>query len=349
MHGGGRWGERAGWSRQAKLDYLSRVCKSQWHAILIKLFESPQILGKFEQLFDDLNKKQNYYEILIAILILSVLGRVPTLEILVDLAGPRVLETGFKRDSAIREMIDFNSGEVRLRSSVAGEFILKRIADPNATVQTLISLAKAAHKLKAVSLYYSDMLRVLSRFGNLQTLLPEAGRGKAILHYYETIKVFDFYQTNPLFWLQYAIACLFFEDFDRADKYFDAAYSFAKKMQSYDSYQIDNHYARYLLMRAIHSGDASKCMADFRNARTIILTQMQKERLYYPFRVATALLQFYQAFAPSLNDDQKNEIVRLAKTISDRIAKLPELQQRNRYVASCWKSMQVILQAQNSP
>jgi len=152
-----------------------------------------------------------------------------------------------------------------------------------------------------------------------------------------------------LFWLQYAIACLFFEDFDRADKYFDAAYSFAKKMQSYDSYQIDNHYARYLLMRAIHSGDASKCMADFRNARTIILTQMQKERLYYPFRVATALLQFYQAFAPSLNDDQKNEIVRLAKTISDRIAKLPELQQRNRYVASCWKSMQVILQAQNSP
>lgn len=341
----GLWGDKTAWLRERKIEYLSRVCRAQWHAILLRLFESPQILRKFNEIFDDLKTRRNYYEVLITLLVLSVLVEVPSVEMLVDMLGPRVLETGFKRDPAIREVVDFKLDEVKFRSSAAGEFILKRIADPNATVEVLISLARSAHKLKDVSVYYHQMLTALARFGNLQHLLPETGRAKAIFHYYETIKVFNFYQTDPLFWLQYAIAGLVFEEFDRAEKYFDAAYSFAQRRGAYDSYQIDNHYARFLLVRAMHSSDASRCMIDFRRARTLILTQMQRERLHYSYRVATTLWPFYGLFSRSLSEKEKNEIKDAARTIADRIDKLPDALQRNRSVNECSIAMQKILQS----
>lgn len=340
----GLWGEQSAWMPNEKARYLSRVCRGEWHAVLLKLFESPQILAKLNRIFDDLNKKQNYYEVLIALLILSVLDRVPSLDMLLDLAGSRILETGFKRDPAIGEVVDFKSGQVKLRSPVVGQFILKRIADPNITVKALISLARSTHKIAAESRYYFDLLRAFARFTNLQSLLPETGRMNACLHYYETIKTLEFYQTDPLFWLQYAMACLVFEDFDRARKYFEAAYSYAKKRGSFDSYQIDNHYARFLLMRAIHSRDASNCMVDFRSARKIILNQMQNERMNYPYRVATVIANFYEAFAPSLSDEYRSEIARTAQSIADRIEKLPEVQQRNRIVVESWEAMQRVLQ-----
>lgn len=342
----GLWGGSATWSKPQKVDHLRRACHSQWHAILIRLFESPEIRRRLDTLFEDLRKKRNYYDVLVALMILSVLEYVPSVEALPDLAGPRVLETGFKRDPAIREVVDFKSGEIRLRSSVVGEFVLRQIADPNATVQVLISLAKSAHKFRFASPFYLGMLKALARFSNLQHLLPETGSKAAIFGYYETIKVLDFYRTAPLFWLQYAIAGLVFNEFDRAKKYFDAAYSFARGRGTYDSHQIDNHYARFLLVRAIHSRDASRCMADFRAARHLILTQMQRERLHYPYRVATTFAEFYEVFAPSLGEKEKGEIISAAKAVGDRIGKLPDSLQKRRQVIDCLKAMEMIIRPQ---
>jgi hypothetical protein len=341
----GLWGEMAAWAQKQKLDYLSRVCRAQWQSILIKIFESPQILSRFESLFDDLRKKQNYYQVLLTILAFSVIGHVPSLSTLVDFCGRHILEPGLKRDPAIREVIDFDKGEVRLRSSVAAEFILKHIADPNTTVEVVVGLARTADKLSAASSQFFELFKNITRFSSLQGLFPEKDRAKTIYRYYEAIKSLNNARVNPQFWLQYAIACLVFEDYARAEKYFEAAYSYAEQRESYDSYQIDNHYARFLLMRAINNGDVSKCMPAFRNARKIIFGQMENERLHYPYRVAATLGEFYDAFAPSLDMQQRAEIKRAAKFISDRIEKLPRERQNQRSVISCWHSMQRIIGA----
>lgn len=339
----GLWGEKASWLSQQKRDYLVRVCASEWHAILIGLFESPQIRSRFEALFDDIQKEQNFHRVLIAILILTVLGKGPSLLALVDLCGPRVLETAFRRDPAIREIIDFSQGEIQLRSSVAGGFILKQIADPNSTIDVLISLARASDKSADVSPYYYDVCKSLARYSNLQHVLPEKDRGKATLQYYESVKDLQSYRSNPLFWLQYAIACLVIEEFERAGRYFDTAYSLAETRNTYDTYQIDNHYARFLLMRSLRRGDVVNCMADFRSARTILFGQMENERLHYPYRVAAVLGDFFSTFANLLKPEDREEIVRAARNISERIGKLPRSRQQNETVDRCRRVMEEII------
>lgn len=39
----GLWGTSAAWSRERKVEYIFRVCIAEWHAILLKLFESPRL------------------------------------------------------------------------------------------------------------------------------------------------------------------------------------------------------------------------------------------------------------------------------------------------------------------
>jgi hypothetical protein len=136
---------------------------------------------------------------------------------------------------------------------------------------------------------------------------------------------------------------LVFEDFERAGKYFATAYSFAEAKDVYDSYQIDNHYARFLLMRAMRSGDVGGCMAAFRDARKLLSEEIQNERLHYPFRVAKLIGEFYDTFASALPPADKGEIGRAAKFISERIGKLPLERQRHRSVTECADAMEHVL------
>lgn len=255
-----------------------------------------------------------------------------------------MLETGFRRDPAVREIIDFSSGEVRLRSAAAAEYVLKQIVDPNVIVHVLITLAKAADKASAASAQAFSVLKSLMRFSSLQFILPEAEKAKAVLRFYESIKNLHSCRTNPLFWLQYAIGCVVVEEFERSEKYFESAYAFAKERDNFDTYQIDNHYARFLLTRAARSGDVVSGMPAFRKARTIIFQQIANERLHYPYRVATTVAEFYDSLASTLDKAQKEEIARAAKFILERIEQLPPDRQEQRHVADCWVAMGRILE-----
>jgi hypothetical protein len=199
------------------------------------------MLSRFENILEHMNKEREYYDGMLAILALTLMDYPPSITTLVDLCGDRVLEPGFRRDAAIRELIDFSGGEVRIRSSIAAEFVLRRIANPNTVVSVLLRIAKAAERAAYASRYHYGLFKRLMLFSNVQQLFPENERRRGVMRYYEGVKVLGRARNNPLFWLQYAIACLVFEDLERAGTYFETAYSFAKDLNQYDTFQIDNH------------------------------------------------------------------------------------------------------------
>ena len=225
----GLWGEHAAQSGTRKDNILKRTCRSEFHAILMRLFESPQIVSRFNKILEPLNLRRDHFRSVVAILVLTLLNYTPTLDILIALCGNGVLESSFKRDPAIQELVDFDRSAVRMRSSIAAQAILLKIADPNITVDVLIEIIRAAERASAVSFLYSSLVKTLMRFTSLQRLLPERNRRAATIRYYEAIKNLEVARRNPLFWLQYAIACTVQEDFERAEKYFDTAYSFAEQ------------------------------------------------------------------------------------------------------------------------
>jgi hypothetical protein len=178
--------------------------------------------------------------------------------------GPGTLsKTRFRRDPLVSNFIDFSQNEILLKSPIAAQYVLKQIADPAFVVSVLTKLAKRADTVAFMSRRYQRMLSNLMIFSNLQLVLPQDGRARAVISYYESIKDLRHCRESPLFWLQYAIACLVIEDLDRSGRYFDTSYSFAYK-QSFNTYQIDNHYARFLLVQAIRKLEADPAMENFR-------------------------------------------------------------------------------------
>ncbi len=125
--------------------------------------------------------------------------------------------------------------------------------------------------------------------------------------------------------------------------YFDNAYSFAEDMYAYDSYQIDNHYARFLLERIVFLRDAASAMGVFREARGLIFAQFVNERLHYPYRVAANWGTFYTTFRAGFTDAEKKEIRDAAAYVSKRIEALPPDRSSHRSVTECRQAMQLIL------
>jgi hypothetical protein len=344
----GLWGNKAAWSRARKRQFLDQDCRAEFHAILLKLLESPDILARFSTIFDALNYKKDYYEVVATILVLDVLGAMPRLDVLVNLWGDHILgRAAFRQDGTVRQLLDFNTGRITLRSSVASQFILKRLVDINVLIDVLVHIARQADKLASVSDYYFDLLRELMRFGRLQYLLPESGRRQGIVRYYESIKDLNACRRHPLFWLQYAIACLTMNDLDRAEVYFNTSYSLAEIRSGFDTYQIDNHYARFLLVTAIENNDQNTCMQNFRRARKIVNEQITKERLRYPYRIAAMYADFFECFEGRLSMSDKTEIGRAARFVAERIAKLPEDRQLEKQIVRCRAAMEKVLGSVN--
>ena len=121
-------------------------------------------------------------------------------------------------------------------------------------------------------------------------------------------------------------------ELDRAEKYFETAYALARS-RGYATFQIDNHFARFLLLRAIESGDHETCMASFRGARNIIENQIKDDRFHYPFRVARTYHMFYEKFESRVTPSHKEEVGRAAEYISRRIEALPNERRSQRDVA----------------
>ena len=95
----------------------------------------------------------------------------------------------------------------------------------------------------------------------------------------------------------------------------------------------------------IESNDSETCMQYFRKARKIINEQIKRERLHYPYRVATLYALFYDKFYLSLNDKSKEEVVKAATFVANRIKTLPERRQQQRYVSNCADAMNYIIES----
>ena len=340
----GLWGQRASWPRQHKISHLQYQCRSQFNQVLLDILESPQILSRFRTIMDAIKQQGDYYEVIISILVLTVLQYRPSVETLVDIWDMRVLENRFRQSDAVRQLLDFSQGEVSLHSTVAARYLLQQVADANVIVEVLTRIARVADRAAGAPLHYYDLLRNLMRFGSLQLLLPERNRRGAVIKYYENIKNLYAARNQPQFWLQYAIATLVMDDLVRSEKYFATAYSLAYARDGYDTYMIDNHYARYLLVAAKQSSDVDSAVKMFQEAQELLEPQLARERRHYSYRVASLYRDFFDAWQGTLSPDQKARVGRAARYVADRIANLPERRSQQKYVAECTDAMKYLIQ-----
>ncbi|RRD61434.1 SIR2 family protein [Tannerella forsythia] len=320
----GLWGRYSTYHNDRKLEFISdpTKCRKNIRLLLLKLLNSPDIISRFSNVISTIQNKRNYYEAIVLLLVSKIFNFNIDLDDLVYALDDEVLnKPSFQKDPVVREFVNFDENRIVVKSAVLAETILSNVMGSRGIVDTLIKICKRLDNRRDDK-NIKIILREVISFSNLQRILQkDTSEYKFnILRFFEEIRNMKHCSSNPHYWLQYAIARLSEREYELADNYFNSAYSFAKKLDWFDPYQIDNHYARHLLENEIYNGDKTTAMSQFLKAHKILSNPNDRSKTrHYPFRVAQKYYPFYEMYFSFLSKQDKIIFIHSCKEILNRI------------------------------
>lgn len=296
----GLWRKFSNYRDDQKEEYLIVNCKRSFRLILLAVINSTDIRQRIAQEISTIKQDVEIYQALVLMLVSNLLDwNISLDDISFALGGTIKGNASFRHNPVVKEYVDFGSAELKVKSSILSEVILTHIMDVNIVRETLVKAFKNFDKYSEDTIYRKYMITILS-YANLQRVFnKEEGDvfNGNIVTLFEDIRSCKFCANNPHYWLQYAIAKLGEQKYEEAKLYFDSAYALAKHRAGFDTYQIDNHFARYLLEDVIFSDVDDEFMKAFKQAHAILTDRShQKDTKYYPFKVARLYLPFYEKF-----------------------------------------------------
>lgn len=338
----GLWGDRASWPLQRKESFITHDCKSLLPFLLIDVLKSQHVTERFKKLIAEVPNQRHVEAVLICVFALEVMQFTPRVDHIQELLGNRVDWLKLRSQPGLKPIIDFSGRQVNAKSAILANHLLQNIFSAKRVVETLIDMTSHAEARRSETAY-QQIFNSLMRYSQISMILPETSKLDSAITYYEGIKNLPSTRSDPQFWLQYAISCLAFGKLERAERYFKDAYEFAKKRSNYNTYQIDNHFARLLLEKALISGTANNSILLLEEARKIIVQQLATEVRHHPYRVALGFFKCYEQLASQLDASQTAYFKRIFEEIKRRAEGASGVLGQDKYVRECLQKATVTL------
>lgn len=313
------WGDKQGYLLGQKVGFLAgRNCHSKMSAILLALYENPEIGKKILAPYRTLANNKDLQKLILSIFSLTMIGaRTNQIsDIIYGVFGCQLLSYA---PEDIRYYIDPSSAELVGSCNSIASFILRN-EHPKVIVDVLCSLVRYLNN----STKYKKIHESLMTFGKIQNIFSEQNRFTALSDYYSQIQIV--HSDNPLFWLQFAICKNAQKEFGAAKQYFDAAYSLANKTAGFNTFQLDNAYASFLLDRGC-TLSADEAINDFFKAHENVEKELRnndEQYKHYPYRTAKRYLKFYQKHFKHLIPEHQNRFKSCCTMVLSRIDLIPE-------------------------
>lgn len=210
--------------------------------------------------------------------------------------------------STFKELFLRTSDDIELRSSIFSQYIIRTTKN-----YTLISeLLKKIYinSFKSLSQNYDTIRKkLISRsnlieiFGGRKRNSDWKQRDKDIYNFYNNIQ--NYSKNNPFFWLQFGITALNLNMHTDTKIYFENAYSYAAALENFDSFQLDTHYARFLLTEILNY-DASFDFDKLTEAHRLLMDNSNAEiRLSYVLRQVGIYYNIDQKYSSSFTAEQR--------------------------------------------
>lgn len=296
------WGEHSALSHSAKRKKLQKELKSNMSNILYVLLDSNTIKDKIAQVLCSVKKDNLLKGYLVMQSICDICKfKLPGYEIarLIDIKLFDI-ERHVREANIGSEVICLENNNIRLRSSVFSRYILHEMADENFALDVLSLFHKN------ISNYSTSKYLQIRRKLNARTNLIEIFGGakyhrlsnfdidQTVYSFYEKIQNIE--KENPFFWLQFAIVALNLGEYDISKIYFENAYAYSKKLERFDSYQLDTHYARYLFTVLV-SNHVVYDFSAIEKAHILLKNNSNVgERLYYVLKQTGWYYKVYDKF-----------------------------------------------------
>lgn len=306
------WGDHSVLINSEKDRFIRTKCKGSLRILLLELIKSKSLLDRFKELIDTIAQKRKYFEAVVLILTSNLFNINLDIEEIISILNYNSFRNqSFARDPAIREIIDFDSNSIRVKSSVLSQIILAESADAYSVVNALLRICQQLD-LWSDNYSYKSLLREYVSFSNINTIIKSDSHNysEAMDYYFDELRNLKFCKENPHFWLQFGIWNIEKGNLGLAKQQLATAYSYAHS-KKVDTYQLDNQYARYLLLDIIASQNSKQVMAPFKKAHKILTNNLSPNKLkYYPYKVAQQYVIIFDKFYKDLAISEREEFRR---------------------------------------
>jgi SIR2-like domain/Type III restriction enzyme, res subunit len=314
------WGHQATLNTKAKLKLLKENFNGNFRGILLGLLRSEVIQKKLKEILQVLEENEDIKDIIFTTFINEIVKLDLKLEDIIILLNKTTISAQITKNPAVNELVNIDQDEINVKSSVLAQYILNDQKNSSRVVDLLIHLMTQADK-KDLGQYY-NLQRLLVAFSNIRLLLNNKDNNfpNYIVKFYENVKNLKFNKENHFFWLQYAIARLDLKQYSEAKLYFENAYAYVEK-KSIDSYQIDTHYARFLLENELFNNSANDLdFSKFIHAHNLIYENRNKpDHLHYPLKQAKYYYDYYLKFYDLLSEGEKSTFILYCHQILKKI------------------------------
>lgn len=299
--------------------------KSEMSNVLLEELKSQNVRDEISDLYNEIDQIPYARDIVIASFILDVLNISLSLNSLLNLLETKDQSNKVLNNSSLNQLLDISNGCIRAHSSAFAKYVLNEKGSKY-VIDLLYKMNKNAERLYNESEIYAVRSAFVT-FSNINMLLPEKTRTKKdkadIMEYYYNMGQIHVYDTNPFFWLQYAIACMDNLDYERADTMLKKAYGCADEMSyDFDTFQIDTQEARFILESSLanHNPDINPYEV-FLKANSLLLkaANSKKNKLEQVIKQVVIYSDFFDTFGSEFTTQQNNSMLEAVKTFESMI------------------------------
>ena len=295
------WGTRSTDSSEKKKKYIRLTCKGEIKNVLLDLIKSKELERKLNSMLTSLFFNDDIKEVTLFTMMCNVIASELSLSDIVVILNKQARLAAYVEGGA-REFLDFDHNRIVLKSPVVARHILQNL-NYNEEIENLIK--KILPILDQHSEEYENLLRMIISISNLRMIfnLNERRVHERFIRIYERAKLLKYHKENPFFWLQYSMACMDANEYERAKFYLDNAEAYSRA-RSIDSWQISIQKARYLLLSTIYKSDNDNAYSNFCTAHKLLIG-CTTPSMYYPLRQLTAYEEYYQLFYSTFEESEK--------------------------------------------
>jgi hypothetical protein len=279
--------------------------------VVVSLYQNKLIQDRITAELTPLMRDENIRMIIVCANLVKWIGGDLETSFLRAVSGTDPYELRAVGGEAVADLLQFTDENIQARSALFSEYLIQNHFETKWITDGVYRLIVESVRRKR-DRTYQKILGSLMRFSALDwALRRDPNRHTALISLYDQLHRDIAVNAEPLFWLQYAILMMSYEDLDAAESFLLTAYNRAEASPGFKTYQIDTQALRYLLVRETRDSATFVTRYDqlIEKLRCVIPMLAEESHRSHAVQVMLEIEPFVKARMNDLSLTQKNELL----------------------------------------
>lgn len=294
--------------------------------IVVMLYDNAVIKSKVKTDYLPLFEDDDFRAVFVASHLLKWIAQEAEASFLRTVTGLDAFSAFSKVREIASDLFKLDDGELQVRSAIFSEYLIQNYFKTKDILDAIQKIIVESVKRKSERRYQAT-LSALMRVSTLKRALRrDDSLDESLIGLFENLRRDIGVNSEPLFWLQYSILMIEANDLPASESFLMTAYARAAASPGFQTYQIDTHALRLLLLieEKANTSEPVKRFERIIELLEIVLSMVGNDsHRHYAVRVLEAIEPFVTARLFDLTRAEMNVLIFQFNRLMDALSRLP--------------------------